>query len=176
MSVFEIAIETVLKNEGGFSDDPVDPGGATNRGLTLRFIRSLGGHGGMAARYTTFTVEDLKNLSEDETKSIYRWAWWDFWGFGRINDQTLATKVFDLAVNMGTHQAILLLQRACWAINGYQYINDDGLLGKQTLDAANAINPIQPLRSEAAGFYRKLMTTNPALSKFRQDWLRRAYQ
>jgi lysozyme family protein len=88
----------------------------------------------------------------------------------------LAEKVFDLAVNMGTNKAHLLLQRALRAVGNP--VKEDGILGKITLTAVNSANErelLAALRSEAAGYYRSIVTKNSSQNKFINGWLKRAY-
>lgn len=175
MAMFNEAIEVVLRHEGGFVDHPADPGGATNWGISLRFLvregidLDLDGDGKLDA-------EDIRRMPRETAIEIYRERIWDRFGYDRIVDQALATKVFDLAVNMGATQAHKCLQRACRAAG--TAIADDGILGPVTLAAANglpAATVLAALRSEAAGFYRLLAATRPSAAVFLTGWLRRAY-
>jgi lysozyme family protein len=175
MSFFDLAIPVVLQNEGGFSQDPADPGGATNYGISLRYLQEahifldLNGDEKMDA-------EDIRRMSREKAIELYRTGWWDKYHYSSIADQTLATKVFDTAVNMGAKQAHKLLQRGLRAC-GIQ-LADDGILGIETLAAANKTTPLAVLagmRSECAGFYRLLAAQKPGLGKFLDGWLRRAY-
>ena len=97
-------------------------------------------------------------------------AWWSREGYGAIEQQEVATKVFDLSVNMGGKAAHLCLQRACRAC-GWR-LNEDGKLGPKTLNAANLAGPclLVALRSEAAGWYRDLDR-----KEFENAWVERAY-
>lgn len=160
MSRFEPAVECVLAHEGGYVDDPADRGGRTKYGISQRSYPTL----------------DIAKLTRDEAIEIYRRDWWERYGYDRIKDQGIATKVLDLAVNMGTRRAHLLLQQALSAVG--MSVTEDGLLGPETL-AAVALAPPSPLlaalRSEAAGHYRLLMARTPTLQRFARGWIRRAY-
>jgi len=176
MSRFDLAIPTVLEHEGGYVDDPDDPGGATNFGISLRYLKKQGAHVGDFDEDGDVDIDDIRAMSVDDAEHIYRTLWWDRFGYGKIVDQALATKVFDLAVNMGARQAHRLLQRACRAVG--KPVTEDGLLGPVTLAAVNEL-PAQAvlaaLRSEAAGFYRVLIAADPGRRKWQSGWLRRAY-
>lgn len=151
MSEFNRAIKYVLKHEGGLVNDPADPGGLTNRGITKRDYPHL----------------DIVNLTEAETIEIYRR---DYWRpvYDEMTDKDAACKVFDMAVNMGHSRAHKLLQRAVGAL-------DDGVFGPATLAAANAChNLTERLCKQQADFYRLLASRRPALNKFLRGWLRRA--
>lgn len=169
MSTFEVAIPIILKNERGFSDNPRDPGGVTNFGITLRFYQQ---HINPNA-----IPETIKNLNKDEAIGIYKTFYWDKYKYSQILIQIIATKIFDMAVNLGEETAHQRAQRATWAFNGYQSIDDDGILGPQTIAAINQIDQqlIHSLRSEHAARYRELLSINPFLFEFKKDWLTRAY-
>lgn len=170
--LFDRAIATVFAHEGGFADHPSDPGGATNFGISLRFLKGLGldldGDG-------KIDVNDIRTLGREDAAALYRREFWDRHGYDRLPDD-IAIKVMDLAVNMGARQAHKLLQRACRAAG--EMIDDDGALGPVTLATARMFAPevlLPALRSEAAGFYRALVAGRPDLNPFLNGWLRRAY-
>lgn len=112
---FEEAVNRVLSIEGGFVDDPRDPGQATKYGISLRSYPSL----------------DIKNLTRDQAVEIYRRDFWD-----RINADKLpdgvAFQLFDFAVNSGIETAIRYLQRAVG-------VADDGHWGPKSQAAADAM-------------------------------------
>lgn len=152
MSTFDRAIKYVLQHEGGLVNDPVDPGGLTNRGITKRDYPHL----------------DIRNLTVDETVEIYRK---DYWRpvYDEMLDKDAACKIFDMAVNMGHRQAHKLLQRATGNNNA------DGIFGNVTLGMANATPNLVDLLCDAQGaFYQALVTKRPVMSKFLKGWLRRA--
>ena len=191
MAQFRLAIPTILKHEGGMTDNPNDPGGVTNYGISLRW--ALGEHAS-AAGDSMFDIDgdgdvdadDIRKMSVEQASEIYRIAIWDAHRYSQILDQGVATKVFDMTVNMGATQSHRNLQRACRAA-GVE-IKDDGKLGPNTRSATNGANPlalVAAMRSEMAGFYRALLMRNAALRKhghgvhdfsvFEAGWLRRAY-
>lgn len=170
--VYERAIAVLLAHEGDFTDHPSDPGGETNFGISLRFLKGVGldvdGDG-------VIGPDDIRKLSRADAVSLYRREWWDRHGYDRLPDD-IAIKVFDLAVNMGARQAHKLLQRACHACGSA--ISEDGVLGPVTIAAARTIAAdalLPALRSEAAGFYRALVAARPDLNPFLNGWIRRAY-
>lgn len=185
MSAFDRAIEVVLQHEGGFVDHPSDPGGATNFGVSLRFLKAEVAAGRLDLDQFDFDddgdidEDDIRGLSREDAIAAYRFRFWDPYGWDRFHE-TIAIKSFDLAVNMGPRQAVKLLQRACKACG--QDIADDGVLGPITARTIHRIEQdVGPfalraaLRSEAAGFYRVLIAGNSAFSAFKTGWLRRAY-
>lgn len=87
----------LLKHEGGYVDNPADPGGATNMGITLATLREWRGR--------AVTKADVRSLSREEVESIYRARYWN-----KIRaDELLAgpdAALFDVAVNSGVGRAV----------------------------------------------------------------------
>ena len=169
MASFDKAIPTILKHEGGYVNDLLDPGGETNFGISKR----------------SFPDVDIKNLSEDQAIDIYRERYWLHHIYDAIVDQDTATKVFDLAVNMGHRAAHRLLQKSLRKFrhvafkNAYNMPNlkIDGIFGPKTLEAVNAAEPssvLAELRIQAAVYYVNLMVKKPGLVRFAYNWMRRA--
>ena len=162
---FLLAVDRVLSNEGGYSSNPSDPGGATKFGISARQYPSL----------------NIAALTREAAIKIYWRDWWLKFGFPRL-PTAAASKTFDLAVNMGPTHAIKSLQRALRACG--QKVPEDGILGAATAQAATRADSsalISALRSEAAAYYR----VNAALSRgkrtnndkeFLEGWLNRAYE
>jgi lysozyme family protein len=156
MATFDKAIGTVLAHEGGYTFDPNDPGGETKYGISHRAYPNL----------------DIKSLTLDQAKAIYKR---DYWTYSRIQDQDVATKVFDLAVNLGPAAAHRLLQTALNARG--ETVAVDGVFGPETLAAANRGDPaqlLQELRAQAAAYYAQTVLANPPEQKFLLGWMRRA--
>lgn len=85
---FDIAINFVFQKEGGYVNDPDDPGGETNFGISRKSFPNI----------------DIKNLTANEAKSIYREKYWDACGCDDI-PSPLDVVMFDTAVNMGVGAA-----------------------------------------------------------------------
>lgn len=174
------AIETVLRHEGKFVDNPNDPGGATKYGISLRWLISLGqinGHlVGDIDGDGDVDIDDIRSLDIDQTMLLYRQRWWEKYGYDRIIDQWAATKVLDMSVNMGSRQAHLLVQRALSAAE--QPVAVDGVFGPASLAAVNSADRQLfkgALRATQAGFYWHLIQVKPSLREFEAGWMNRAY-
>lgn len=168
MAEFAPAMAVVLEHEGGFSNDPVDPGGATNFGITAATLGDYRGLGHPAS------PDEVRALTLDEASQIYFARYWKA-AYGWLSDQTIATKTFDLAVNAGEHTAGLVLQRALGAA-GWPVVVD-GAIGPGTVAAANRCDPVEllvDLCAEQAAYYRDLVQRKPTLEKFLHGWLVRA--
>ena len=162
MASFDKAIPTILAHEGGLVDDPKDPGGITNFGISQRQYPHL----------------DIKALTVDGVVIIYHRDYW-LPVYDSILNQDVATKVFDLAVNMGHKAAHRLLQKALRKFKRQHELDIviDGILGPKTLRAMNIVAQtplLEELRIQAAVHYVNLMVKKPGLVRFAYNWMRRA--
>lgn len=182
MGNFDQAVQFVLDNEKGLELNANDPGGATNFGISLRFLRDIPGDRmrKYGIFYSDLTVETIATLTVDQAKLIYKGEFWDKAPFDGLQDQSICNYVFDMAVLHGEVQAIKILQRAVWALkNQKDIIHDDGILGDVTLVVVNScisFNLLCCLMSERAGFCRLLTVENPKEGVFLDGWLNRCYR
>ncbi|MFD2056549.1 glycoside hydrolase family 108 protein [Mesorhizobium calcicola] len=119
---FARALALVLKSEGGWSDNPADPGGATMKGVTLAKFRRYVKAGA--------TKADLKSIADAQVATIYRRFYWDAVLGAELPDG-VDHAVFDFAVNSGPGRAAKALQAALG-------VAQDGRIGPATLAAARA--------------------------------------
>lgn len=180
MANFEKAIDVILRHEGGYVDNPNDPGGATNFGISLRFIADYPDYGDVN-HDGKVDAKDIRQMTVENAKDIYRHFWWDKYGYGRIVDQTIATKVFDFSVNMGASRAHKLLQQAMNKAFGLRLVVD-GILGNASYGTLNAITDgkeeqqlLNAYSDQAWEFYQGLIKNNPKLAVFQKGWKNRAY-
>lgn len=121
---FAPSLKLVLKSEGGYVNNPKDPGGATNKGVTLatfrRYVKPSG------------TIKDLKALTEDQAGIVYRRQYWDAI-VGAELPAGVDYAVFDFAVNSGPGRAARYLQQVA-RVNAV-----DGRIGPATLKAVRAM-------------------------------------
>lgn len=170
---WEYAISVILSHEGGLSDHKRDPGGVTKWGISLRFLRAIGVDVNQDGKVDR---EDILCLTKPNAKSLYKRFWWDKYRYNDIHSLIVATKVFDLAVNMGSSQSHKLLQISINRILN-KSIAVDGILGIVTRSYANMIKEshmMVELRKNAAHFYTELIANKPELKVFEKGWLRRA--
>jgi len=178
---FTKAVEFVLKHEGGYIDDPDDPGGVTKYGISLNFIKRVGMKYGDLDEDGDIDPDDIKKLTKEKAIQIYKNQWWDRYGYDRIASCEVAAKVLDLSVNVGPINAHKIVQRALRAC-GLPVVQD-GILGPKTLSAINALEIgdrsfalVASIRSEAACHYRNIVRKfSPRFSKYERGWLNRAY-
>lgn len=145
---FDHAFEKLIGHEGGYVNNWRDPGGETMYGISKR----------------SYPGEDIKGMTLDRAKLIYRR---DFWGPAGCDAVPDAAKfdLFDMAVNSGVKAAVKCLQRAVGE-------TDDGLLGPRTLQAAQSI-PGARLVARFNGHRLQLMTDLPTWPAFGKGWARR---
>lgn len=172
--------EEIVAREGGYVDDPSDPGGATNHGVTIGTLQALGRdvtHDGRV------DVADVRALSSDAAVDIFLAQYFERPGLGRLPD-CLQPSVFDMYVNAGM-MAVKLLQRVLMAA-GYP-LGDDGVIGPVTLAAAmteaakGALSLVDRYGAARRDFYYSLADARPASRKYacRRDggkggWILRA--
>lgn len=167
MAEFLPAVTKTLVSEGAFFYNH-KTGEVVSMGITLATLRSLGIlHSTGAA--SEADVAFVKSLTGDEAKDIYRKEYWDPLHLDHINNQAVASKVFDLAVNMGVVSAARFLQASCG-------VAEDGVVGPITIARANAMDPVALLgsiRARAANRYQEIASANPALAGNLTGWLNR---
>ena len=174
MARFSDAIDTVLAQEGGYVNDPLDPGGETKWGISKRQYPDL----------------DIKAITREEAVAIYKRDYWNRYRVALIDDRSIANKYFSFVVNMSPRSAGRIVQRALRSVG--VTVEVDGHVGPKTRSAVNGLDMaigcwirhpeentmslLAAIRSEAAGHYRLLIERNPDLERFRKGWMNRAYE
>jgi len=178
MSTFEAAIPVVMQHEGGWVDNPADPGGETNWGWSTLTIKRLGlTAADLGIPGPLFTPGYLKKMPKAKAEELYRIHFWDKFGYGNVADQTAATKMVDSAINMGPKRAAEFAQRACNTLGANPPLSVDGSLGAKSWAAINACNPedfVRAFGDEMAAYYERIILKTPTLGVFRKNWLKRA--
>ena len=187
MSDFSKAFEKTMKfeDEGLTGKVTVDAGGRTRFGIAEKF------HPDLQDAFFTQPAEDA--LAEAE--QMMRGAYWDKLNLSEVQDQDVADKIFDMAVNMGTHQAAVMVQRAvnfCISNDALKVIDsedystplvavfpllEDGVIGVKTIAQINMTDVaalLKMLRELSESLYRHIATNNPAQAVNLEGWLKRA--
>ena len=153
---FNEIIEVVLHHEGGYVNDPKDPGGETNFGIAKRSHPDV----------------DIKNLTKDGAKEIYKEHYWDRNKVESLSEE-LRHIYFDMCVNQGRGRAVKILQRAA---NGKgANLKVDGGMGPKTIAAMDGVE-LDRVRAYRVKYYADLVTRKPDLEKFYFGWFRRALE
>lgn len=166
MAKFELAIPRILKWEGGYVNHPNDPGGETNMGITDRLD-------GRVDHMVDVDGDDypdvnIKDLTVDQAKEIYKREFWDKMLGDFIESQALAEIIFDGFVNCGKN-GIRLLQDI---LN----VEVDGYFGPRTLQVLNLCDErtvYHKYKQARIDYYNNLADKKPALEVFRKGWLNR---
>ncbi|HEY1288494.1 MAG TPA: glycosyl hydrolase 108 family protein [Burkholderiales bacterium] len=168
---FDAFFPTLLKHEGGFVNDPADPGGATNKGITMATFQKCA----RALLDIAPTLENLKAITDAQAGRIYKPLYWDRIHGDEIESQDLANIVFDFQVNAGTN-AGKLLQRTLNESGARPPLAVDGDVGPATiavLKGADQRAIYRRFRQGRIDYYRDLVDNHPALRRFLKGWLAR---
>lgn len=168
MDNFEAALLYVLQNEGGYSNNPKDPGGETNLGITQHLLEQYNQRFATVPGIIQWT--SVRYLTEENVAPIYKWAFWDALRLGEIK-APLCTAIMDFAVNEGGPQATVCAQRALGLVN------DDGILGSKTVEALNACEVdefIFNFIGHCQDLYVEKVKETPVKIIFMSDWLKRS--
>lgn len=156
MADFVDAVIKTIACEGGakFTDDPDDPGGATKYGISQRAYPHL----------------DIRNLTEQQAREIYKRDYWDRIRADEIESQLIAENIFDTAVNMGVRTASRLAQLAA------NIEPVDGIIGSRSLETLNSINPelfLSKFIIVKIARYANICNKRPESRKYLLGWINR---
>lgn len=179
MAEFDTCVEYVLGHEGGLTKNKNDPGGCTNFGISLRFLRTCPAKTlKLAGIFGDVAEQTIVDLTIDQAHKIYLLEFWEKAPFDKIMNGIIGQYIFDMSVHHGLSQAVKIAQRACCAAQKKKdYVIDDGIMGARTVSALNQASfmAIPALIAAREGFLRQLVAVNPKLSCFIDGWLVRAY-
>lgn len=189
---FEHAFADLLGIEGGFVDDPVDRGGATKYGISLRFLKAEGRIDEDLDGFADFDLDmdgdidgaDIRALTVGDAKSLYKRSFWEVLECESF-PQPIGEMLFDQGVNGGNHAAKKLLQQAINAVlrvRRYRTmpLKVDGQIGPATRRSFNAMWARHPeqlvieYREAVKDRYFAIVRRNPTQARFLNGWLNRA--
>lgn len=172
MTIIERLIADVLKKEGGYVNHPADKGGATNYGITQATLSHYLG------KYCT--PADVKAMSKATAADIYEHQYFINTGIQQLPEAIMPI-MFDMAVNHGGYNAIIMLQLELALYVGNSVVGKaDGVIGQKTLAATQkpiANNErlfINNLVNRRINFYKAIVRNNPRQSVFLKGWINRA--
>lgn len=157
----------ILNWEGGFVNDPLDLGGATNMGVTIGTWRQVGydkdGDGDI-------DVDDLKLLTKDDViNRVLKPYYWDRWKADEIVNQSVANILVDWVWASGVHG----IKRPQKLLN----VVADGIVGAKTLAALNEYPDQKQLfeliKAARIKFIAEIVKARPENKRFERGWLRR---
>jgi lysozyme family protein len=157
---FDECLAFTLREEGGYSNDPLDHGGATNFGITQKTLSDWRGH--------EVSAVDVEHLTEVEAGRIYRDKYWDTISGDEL-PRGVNLMLFDFGINSGWGTAARMLQRILDT-------DADGHIGPDTLALVEHHDPellIGTLEQEQTTFYENLVKQEPQQKAFLKGWLLR---
>ena len=169
MASFNEFLPILLRFEGGFVDDPDDPGGATNKGITLQTFRTCAN----SLLGIEPTLESLRNLTDAQAGTIYQALYWNKVHGDEIALQELANIVCDFFVNAGGSAAKLLQTILNEMHSGVEV---DGVMGPacmRALAGADQAEVYSRYKQGRINYYQDLARRQPSLAKFLKGWLKR---
>jgi lysozyme family protein len=153
-SNFQECLDLVLKSEGGWVNNPADPGGETNLGVTKRVWEEYIGH----------AVQSLKKLTKDDVAPLYELKYWRPC-YCEVLPRGLDFVVFSMGVNAGPGRSIKLLQQSIGCV-------PDGVIGPKTrnlISSSNGATLIAKFSETRREYYNSLKT----FPIFGKGWLAR---
>lgn len=160
MANVKYLVPFILAWEGGFVDDPLDQGGATNKGVTIETFRQVFGQ--------ERTVEELKHITDEQWMTILKRYYWDRWKADEIENQSIANILVDWVWASGK-----------WGVIFPQQILDviaDGVVGDKTINALNRYDQEELFKKivfERKAFVARIVNRKPSQVRFIKGWLNR---
>jgi len=168
MAQFQPAIANTELNEGGYTNNPNDSGGETYRGISRRNWPNWSGWAIVDVLRSQAGFPAILDSNTDLQSAIVQFYQTNYWRFDGINNQAVANKIFDLAVNVGMVHGIKITQLAAGS-------PVDGEYGPHTEAAINNyqgdIIPI--IRMKAEEYHRAIVATHPQDAVFLRGWINR---
>ncbi len=165
MANIEPLATKILKWEGGFSDDPIDRGGATNMGVTIRTWRQVGYD---KDGDQDIDVDDLCLLTREDATMVLKHFYWNRWCADKIQSQAIASILVDWVWCSGKW-GIVIPQR----ILG---VEEDGIVGRCTLQAVNGSDSRElhhKIFEARLRFIRRIIIRDPSQKRFQRGWINR---
>jgi len=153
---FKECLDLVLKSEGGFVNNPADPGGMTNLGVTKRVWQEYTGH--------EADEKEMRSLTPEKVAPLYEQKYWRPC-YGEVLPRGLDFVVFSFGVNAGPGRSVKLLQQSVGCL-------PDGIIGPRTRELISSSNTATLIAkfSEARREYYRALKTFPVFGK---GWLAR---
>ena len=177
MAEFSVAFEKTMSTE--WVKDPADPGQETFCGISRRYHPNWAGWKVIDKIDDTPTLKNSELL--DQVEAFYEDNFWTPIGCHLITDQQIANEMFDTAVNLGKHAAVLFLQQSINKLDrnskSYANIAEDGGMGPQTLNALGQLlqagdrKVLWKMMNVLQGYqYFLSMNKSPRLERFARGW------
>jgi len=169
MADFSQFLPILLRNEGGWVDNPSDPGGATNKGITMRTFREYA----PKLLEVTPTLGNLKALTDEQAGKIYKSCYWDVIFGDEVLFQPLANILCDFYVNAGVHATEIFI-KTLNALGSNHHPEDR--LSRRVMESLNYHDIGQvymEYKAARISYYRSLVHEHPVLRVFLRGWINR---
>ena len=160
MADYKKLIPFILKWECGFVNDPLDKGGATNKGVTIATFRQFYG--------ADATVEQLNGITDKQWNHIFKSGYWNRWLADEIRSQSVANILVDWLWLSGS-PAIKNPQRLLGVV-------PDGAVGPKTIAAVNAVGArklFDDIKAARVQYINDIIVRTPTNERFRRGWMNR---
>lgn len=154
MADFNIAVQKTLVHEGGFVNNPNDPGGATKYGITQKDMPGV----------------NIADITEEQAAEYYSENYWKPL-YSQIDDQAVASKIFDMGVLFGVGEAVKLLQIVLQ--EAFPSVTIDSDFGPNTLSAVNqagAASLLEAYKTALVTYALRIAANKPNLRIFVRGW------
>lgn len=176
MQTVEEMAREIVRREGGFVDNPADPGGATQYGVSLRYAQKIGldnnGDG-------SIDEKDIRMVTPAQAVDLYMRDFFYDPGLDQL-PYWLHAQLFDIAVNAGAPRAVMLVQEVCNDFDGAG-LKEDGVAGPRTVKAVEKLARrcgwkwvSNALVNARIDFYEDLVKRRPQQAQFLRGWTNRA--
>ena len=147
--MFDQAVNVILKHEGGLVNNPNDPGGITNFGISKR----------------SYPEVDIYNLTKEQAKEIYERDYWKPLRLYMIDNANVCLELFDFSVNAGLSRTVKIAQKLAGT-------KEDGMLGGITAKAINEFDGdfVRAFKHARVIYYESLARNNHNLKMFLNGW------
>jgi lysozyme family protein len=179
MADFSKAYQLIIANEGGYVNDPDDPGGETYKGIARKYHPEWLGWviidekkrlGKLQKAISESEEKEISNQLEFEVREFYLEEFWVKCRCNFLTNQKVSESIFDFAVNAGIHVSIELAQKVVG-------VKQDGVNGPLTTAAINTFDPdhfVAAFAVEKIRRYDAIVTKRPISGKYFRGWVRRA--
>lgn len=185
---FDKALDALLKNEGGYNNDPADLGGETYCGISRKFHPSWDGWDKIdnlkkqhPVIFSNNYIFHNKDGMKDMVYLFYKENYWNVSNLDNINSIEIAFKIFDMNVNLGVGRASEIVQTSINTISQSVEIKVDKIIGSKTTTLINDITRKEDIKNlflkiltvEQGHLYIKSALNNPSQKKFIKGWINR---
>lgn len=168
MRPFSDYLSIILEHEGGLVDNKNDPGGITNYGISLMFLKGISLPMADIDHDGDVDADDIRKMTTSSASNLYKTYFWDKTGLEGVNNELLRLQLFDMGVNAGNRTSVKLLQILLQTVS-------DGIIGSATLSKIKSYNGdiVSDYAKTRKNYYTNLTIQKPNLKEFLRGWINR---